>query len=182
MIYEPREDSLLLKKHISRYARGNVLDMGTGSGLLAEEAARSNKVKKVVAVDIQKKIIAHCKNNIKNKKIVFRQSDLFKNINESFDLIIFNPPYLPRDTSYPDVALDGGKIGYEIIARFLKQAKKHLTDKGKILLVFSSFTNQEKVDEHLKKNGFVAKCITNKDIFFEDIFLYIISKKHLKQE
>ena len=182
MIYEPQEDSFLLKKHISRYAQGNVLDMGTGSGLLAEEAARSRKVKKVVAVDIQRKVIAHCKKSIHNKKIEFRQSDLFKNIHESFDRIIFNPPYLPRDTRYPDVALDGGKIGYEIVARFLKQAKRHLNNKGKILLVFSSLTNRKKIDEHLQKNGFVAKCITYKDSFFEDIFMYIISKRHLKQE
>ena len=39
-VYEPREDSLIVKVHIKDYAKGRVLDIGTGSGILAEEAKR----------------------------------------------------------------------------------------------------------------------------------------------
>ncbi len=41
MVYEPREDSYLLKKHIPEYSRGIVLDIGTGSGILAKEASKT---------------------------------------------------------------------------------------------------------------------------------------------
>ena len=76
MIYDPQEDSLLVKRFVKKYANGTVLDMGTGSGIVALEAAKSSKVKKVIAVDIQKKVIMHLKKNIKNKKSrrIFRRS------------------------------------------------------------------------------------------------------------
>ena len=72
--------------------------------------------------------------------ISVQQSNLFKNLDEKFDTIIFNPPYLPSDPKLKDLTLDGGKKGYELIQKFLKQAKKHLEKKGIILLLFSPFT------------------------------------------
>ena len=96
MNYEPREDSELLAKYVKKFAFGNVLDMGTGSGIQAITAAKKKSVKSVVAADIQEEVIENNKNNIKNKKIKFIVSDLFSNIkNKKFDTIIFNPPYLP---------------------------------------------------------------------------------------
>ena len=67
MIYKPREDSKLLAKYVKKYAKGLVLDIGTGSGIQALEAAKKKNVKKVVAVDIQKEVVDYCKENIKNK-------------------------------------------------------------------------------------------------------------------
>ena len=81
MIYEPREDSFLLEKHIGKYANGKVLDMGTGSSILAQKAAET--ADNVLAVDISQKAIASAP---KNKKIQYKQSDLFSNVKEKFDL------------------------------------------------------------------------------------------------
>ena len=77
MIYESKEDSFLLQKHIKKHAKGIVLDLGTGSGILAEEAAKSKKVVKVYGVDIDKEAIKYCIRNQKSKKIIYAQSDLF---------------------------------------------------------------------------------------------------------
>jgi len=59
MIYEPREDSFLLQKYVAQYARGSVLDMGSGSGIQAETALQ--KTKDVVAADIDDDVIVHLK-------------------------------------------------------------------------------------------------------------------------
>lgn len=182
-MYEPREDSFLLKKHIKKYAKGIVLDMGTGSGIQAIESASSKKVTKVYATDVDRKAIDHCKNNIKNKKIIFLTSDLFQVFQNKkyqdlkFDTIIFNPPYLPEDPNDKDVALDGGKKGYELICRFLNEAKLYIKPNTKILLVFSSLTGKETLDNYLIKKHFKFKELEKENSFFEGIFVYLIEKE-----
>ena len=51
-VYKPGEDSYLLQRHVERLVFGNVLDMGTGSGIQAVTAAIKQEVSKVLAVDI----------------------------------------------------------------------------------------------------------------------------------
>ena len=74
----------MLEKHVRQYAKGDVLDMGTGSGIQAIAAAQNPRVNSVLAADVQKEVIDYCKKNIKNRKIKFLQSDLFnQTINRS---------------------------------------------------------------------------------------------------
>ena len=135
-IYEPAEDSHLIETHISSYQAPRVLDMGTGSGILAIKAAQSKATREVVAADLNQNAINQLKQTIKDKhlsKLKPTHSNLFQNINGAFDLITFNAPYLPQDKGIEDIALYGGKKGYEIIKSFLKQASNHLLPNGKIL-------------------------------------------------
>ena len=183
-LYEPAEDSFLLKKHVKKYSKGIVLDMGTGSGILAEEAATSKKVVKVFGVDINEEAIKYCIRHQKSKKIIYAKSDLFslfqvvrKYMNTKFDTIIFNPPYLPNDPKVKDLALFGGKQGYELICKFLHESKKFLKPNGKILLLFSSLTGKETLDNFLIKNHWKFKEIDNQHIFFEDLYIYLIEKE-----
>lgn len=182
MIYEPREDSFLLQKCVREYAQGTVLEIGTGSGILAEEAAQSNNVASVLAVDIQEDVITHCRKTIKNKKITFRQSNLFQNVKGKFDTIIFNPPYLPADKKYPDITLDGGRHGYEAIGIFLNKANNYLKENGNILLLFSSLTKKDKVDEIIRNNLFCAELINSEHLSFETLYVYVIKKSHVLKE
>jgi len=179
-IYEPAEDSYLIKKHIKHYAKNQVLEIGTGSGILALEAAKY--AKKVTAVDIQKEVIKHCKKTIKNDKITFKQSNLFQNIKQSFDLIIFNPPYLPDDPRIKDIALDGGKKGYELTEQFLNNANLHLKEDGKILLLFSSLTKQNKINEIIENNLLNYEQIDQLNLPFEILYVYIIEKSNLLKQ
>jgi release factor glutamine methyltransferase len=181
-IYDPREDSFLLQKYVKEYAFGKVLEIGTGSGILAVEAAQSHRVTSVLAVDIQKEVIAHCKKTIGNKKITFQQSNLFENVKGRFDTIIFNPPYLPADKRDPDVTLDGGKHGYETIELFLHASNKYLTENGKILLLFSSLSKKNKIDECIAQNLFTAKLIDQQHISFETLYVYCIEKSVVLKE
>ncbi len=94
-IYEPAEDSYLLEKHVREEAYGRVLDVGTGSGIQALAAASNSKVRDVTAVDVNPEAVSSLKG--KNRKITVKQSDLFENVTGKFNIIIFNPPYLPQD-------------------------------------------------------------------------------------
>lgn len=171
MIYEPAEDSYLLQDQVKRYSKNKkVLDLGTGSGIQAETAVRQGA--KVLAADINQE----CIDFVKGKGINAVKSDLFSSINEKFDLIIFNPPYLPENKLEPkdsSSSTTGGKKGNEIFENFLKKAKNYLNEEGKILVVVSSLTpNVEKLMKQYKYN---FKKLSEKNLpFFEKLTVYLI--------
>ena len=180
-IYDPREDSILLAEQVRKHAFGKVLDFGAGSGIQAVEASAKTDVESVLAVDINKNAVEKFAKIIKDEKLVkikTRVSDMFSKIKkgEEFDTIIFNPPYLPEDPNMKvkDIALEGGKKGYESIEKFLKKAKKHLAKKGIILMIFSSLTKKRKVSEIIKKSKFKFEELSSQRIFFEDLYVYKI--------
>ncbi|MAE13396.1 hypothetical protein CMO92_02420 [Candidatus Woesearchaeota archaeon] len=174
-MYEPHEDSYLLESCIPLYAKGNVLDMGTGSGILAAKAAET--AAHVTAADIDPEAIKHAKKLHKEKNITFIQSNLFTTITKKFDLIISNPPYLPNHPQDKDIALDGGPQGHEWIQTFLNQAPKHLKPNGIILLLFSSLSHKKIINTTLKNNNLNHKEIKQQKLAFETLYVYKIWKK-----
>ncbi len=179
MIYPAAEDSYLLAEFVKKLAFGSVLDVGSGSGIQALAAASSKRVKSVVAVDIDDDSIKYLKNKIHNKKITIIKSNLFNNIKNKFDTIIFNPPYLPADDrESPEVAksTSGGKRGYELLERFFSEAADHLNPDGMILIVFSSLTKRIKVDEAIERYGFEYQLLKTEKIQFEELYVYKMTK------
>ena len=168
MLYEPSDDSFLLQEQVRKYAKGKVLDIGTGTGILAKTALE--KTKDVLAVDINEEAVKHCK----KLNINCIKSDLFEKVKGKFDLIIFNPPYLPEDNINLEDNLNhiGGKKGNEILERFFSQAKEHLKKDGKILVLFSSLTPN--INNIIKKYNFKFKKLSEKSFFFEKLYVYLV--------
>lgn len=151
-IYEPLEDSYFFKdfliKYLSKILIKSHLDVGTGSGILAKVSSKIIGKESVLATDINESAIENLK-DIKGVKGIV--SNLFENVNGKFDLITFNAPYLPLDKREPKdskIATTGGIKGDEISLKFLKEAKKHLTKSGRILLLISSLTPFNKIEKY----------------------------------
>ncbi|MBS3150894.1 methyltransferase [Candidatus Woesearchaeota archaeon] len=170
-MYGPEDDSYLLEKYVKKFARGRILDIGCGSGILMKAAL--TKSKNVFGVDIDDESLEFCKRQGLNVK----KSDLFSNVKERFDFIIFNPPYLPED-EIKDKDLVGGKFGWETIERFFSDAGKYLNENGKVLIVFSNLTDKRKVDEIILKNGFEFEMLEEKSVgLMERLFVYLCRRQ-----
>lgn len=171
-IYSPAEDSYLLSETIKKYVKDKtitVLEIGIGSGIQLQTLSELGiKKKNIFGGDINKKSVEYC------KKLGFNciNSNLFSKISGTFDLIIFNPPYLPANKydKLPDTT--GGKKGDETILRFLKQFKNHLKKDGKCFLLTSSLTPMSRINKILKNSK--AKIIAKKKLFQEELVIFLI--------
>ncbi len=172
-VYEPAEDSFLLADCLKIKNNSKVLDMGTGCGFLAILASKN--AKKVVAVDVNPYALFNTKinlilNAISNVEVRF--SDLFSNVNENFDVIIFNPPYLPlksKDLYDKAWASENGKI----IMNFLREATNHLNKGGVIYIVLSSLSSTDP-----EICGYEAELLAKKNFLFERLYVYKLKKNN----
>lgn len=176
MIYQPSEDSYLLNdilkeklpKLINENSNLRFLEIGAGSGIHLSTAEKTGvKKENIFSSDIDQDSVNHC--NLLGYNCI--KSDLFENITGKYDLIIFNPPYLPKDSREPldsKTATTGGRKGDEIILRFLKQAKDYLKDNGKIFLLVSSLT--PKID--FKTLGYKSKELGCESLFQERLCIW----------
>jgi release factor glutamine methyltransferase len=180
MIYQPAEDSYflseILKKQIPKLLVKNpnltFLEIGTGSGIQLETAHSSGiKTENIFSSDINKASVQHC--NLLGYSCIY--SDLFENIKDKFDLIVFNPPYLPEHEYDKEKDTSGGKDGDETIIRFLQQAKEHLNTNGKIFLLLSSRTPLENIEKELQTNNYKKKFLGNERLFYEDLSIWELS-------
>lgn len=125
----------------------DVLDMCTGSGAAALSLKYERPFIKICASDISTAALSVAKKNAEKYKlqneICFIQSDVFENINQRFDIIVSNAPYIPHDViktlqlevqNEPAIALDGGGDGLEIIRRIIGGARNHLSQNGYVFL------------------------------------------------
>jgi release factor glutamine methyltransferase len=103
---------------------------------------------------------------------------LFENVNGKFNLIAFNPPYLPVcEKGVLQNSWSGGRHGLEVVERFLKDVKKHLKHGGRILLVVSSLNGLKNVERMLAKKGLSFAVKAECKIPFET--LYLVQSKSL---
>lgn len=146
----PRPETELLMELLLREplpAEARVLDVGTGSGVIALTLAGELPSAQVTAVDISTDALALARENAERVglagRVNFMQSDLFSGVEGAFDLIVANLPYIPggdipslaREVKHdPALALDGGPVGTEIIDRLIAQAGTHLRPSGQLAL------------------------------------------------
>ena len=128
-------------------ANFKILDIGTGSGAIAISLAREYKNAEIVGIDISEDAIKVANNNIKNKNLDERiklKKTSFENIEDNFDLIVSNPPYLTQNeinnisdeirNFEPLIALFGGEDGLDFYQKFSKQIYNKLKKGGYLIL------------------------------------------------
>lgn len=171
-IYSPDEDTFLLLKAALKEAslKDHVLEIGCGSGLISGELA--GQVESLLATDIN----PHAVRAAKKRGVEVVRADLFQGISGRFNLIIFNPPYLPtkreeRSDQWINYALDGGESGRETISRFLEGLADHLQPGGRALLLISSLTGPEEVEGMAQNAGLTTERVANRGCFFERLLV-----------
>lgn len=185
-VYEPAEDTFLFAENLCVKKGEDVLDLGTGCGILGVLAAR--KANFVLAVDLNPHAIRCAKQNSvlnnANSNMAFVQTDLFSALNDrtAFDLVLFNAPYLPsedhEDTSWIKQAWAGGPNGRQVVDRFINQVSLHLKPEGRVLLMQSTLTG---VKETLKKFGsqhILARVKAEKKLPFFETLTLIEAKRY----
>ena len=146
----PRPETELLMELVLREPlpeKPQILDVGTGSGVIALTLAAELPAAQVTAVDLSPKALALARENAERlgltDRVAFFQSDLLSGVEGAFDLIVANLPYIPggeiaslaREVQHdPALALDGGPVGTEIIDRLIDQARSHLKPGGRLVL------------------------------------------------
>ena len=126
----------------------NVLELCTGSGCLAIMLADAFQNAAVDAVDISPDALAVARRNVSDYKLESRvsliESDLYQNVpDKKYDLIISNPPYvnstsmgkLPQEyLCEPQIALDGGSDGMDLVRKIIAGAAERLTGDGILMI------------------------------------------------
>ncbi len=171
-VYFPAEDSYLLLRAALREVRptDRVLEVGTGSGYVA--AGLLGRAAAVVATDIN----PHAVECARARGVATVRTDLFAGLSGPFDLILFNPPYLPtlpeeRIDDWLEYALDGGPTGRAAIERFVADAGRVLSPFGRVLLLVSSLTDPGAVRELFAREGFVSFIVDEEALEGETLYV-----------
>ena len=167
-IYAPSDDSFLMIDVLASHPLSGrkTLDMGTGSGVLALYCAMLGA--DVTASDVDETALSQAKQRADTLgvQVKFCLSDLFCEIHDSFDFILFNPPYLPS-LELVDRSVDGGPGGTVLIEKFLEELPSHLQHEGEALLLLSSVNDSAAIQ--LKHPNLEFATEAKKALFFEEL-------------
>ncbi|MDM7919250.1 MAG: class I SAM-dependent methyltransferase [Methanosarcina sp.] len=179
LVYEPAEDSFLLADAALEEAEPGmrILEIGAGSGFVSAVIRANVKGARVFATEIN----PHAARCAKENGVEVIRTDLFNGLKSgfrgiSFDLILFNPPYLPTSEEekvpgWLNYAFDGGTSGRETLDRFLEEVRDYLKPGGKVLVLISSITGFEAVKEKMMRSGFEVDIILRKKVSFEELMV-----------
>ncbi|RLE52090.1 MAG: methyltransferase [Candidatus Methanomethylicota archaeon] len=183
-VYEPSDDSFMLAEAIKSVASGDFelsLDVGCGCGILT--LFLSEKSRFVVAVDVNPIAARNAELNVSRGGVKHKVQVLVGNLlspfksKPIFDLIVFNPPYLPEDeydslvSEKVKAAWSGGRDGRRVIDAFLSTFHQVLKPGGILMLVQSSLSNCDLTLRRLEDLGFEVEVVSVKHFFYESLYV-----------
>lgn len=179
-VYIPAEDTFLLANEVQEYTANSALEMGVGSGYLTAELAQ--QAEHVIGTDINPEAIKQTRERLeiegldaKVDLVCCSAAEAFSD--RSFDLVVFNPPYLPSSAK-EDIAIDGGSGGIEVALQMLEQGSRTLRTGGTMLFAISSQSNYGRLLSFLPTEKFTSIIIAKRKLFFEEIMVVQTIKTH----
>jgi len=171
-VYQPAEDThLLADAAVAEVSpRARVLDVGTGSGYVAA-TVRDETGADVVGADLNPFAVRQAA----DRGVPVVRGDLVAPFrDDAFDVVVFNPPYLPRDEDaerddWMEVALSGGETGREVVEDFFDSLGRVLAPEGFALVLVSTLTGVEEVVEYAGEQGFSAAAVREESFPFETL-------------
>lgn len=167
--YKPSEDTFFLADCIQNEKGHAALDVGTGSGFLAQ--ILSDNFELVVATDISLDALKKAHKTVKNC-ICCNSADALQC---NFDLVVCNLPYLPSD-KVVDSAVDGLEEGLGIPTDMIKSASRVIQRHGRLVFLTSSLANYNELIRRTESLGFDAKISAKKKLFFEELIIVECTK------
>lgn len=172
----------LIKKNLNKNIK--VLDIGTGSGCISIALKKEIPGLDITAVDISEDALVVAKNNAleNNCEINFIKSDLFNNIDDKYDLIISNPPYISYDEQIMDIvkknephlALYAKNNGLYFYEEIIKNSSNYLNDKN-IIAFEIGYLQANEIKKMAHKYYPNSNIIIEKDMQEKDRFVFIIN-------
>ena len=169
--------SLFLAEACEQLVQPNarVLEIGTGTGLVALSAARH--ASRVVAVDINPLAVECARLNVRNngmdRKVEVYEGDMFAPVaGERFDVILCNPPYFrgaPR--SNVEAAYMGGS-NLEWISRLATEAHDHLNEHGSLYCVFGDAADVSSLVALIEQQGWTGQIAAKRDLLTEELTIW----------
>ncbi|MFD5585907.1 MULTISPECIES: HemK2/MTQ2 family protein methyltransferase [unclassified Streptomyces] len=174
-VYAPQDDTRLLAGALSDEPLppgSAVLDVGTGSGALALEAARRGM--RVTAVDVSRRAVWSARLNARRcgLRLRIRRGNLFEPVRgQTFDLIVANPPYVPapdglRARRGAARAWDAGQDGRLLLDRICREGPDLLRPGGVLLIVHSALSDPGRTVTCLREAGLKASVTRRHRIGF----------------
>lgn len=161
LIPRPETEAIIdLVKELS-LEKPKILDVGTGSGCIAITLKLELLESNVMAVDISEKALAVAEKNANNlhAKLEFKKSDLLKNVDEKFDIIVANLPYVDKNWDWlspeldfePETALYSEDFGLKDIKNLILESNTKLVEQGKLILE-SDISQHKAIESFVKSN------------------------------
>jgi len=173
-VYRPSDDTFLLAAAVHAQARAGqrFLEVGCGAGLVSLVAARAGCL--VTCTDANPHAVALARHNAKQNGLAVTavETDLLAGLAGPFDLVAFNPPYLPTDPDerLPGVinlAFDGGRDGNETVLRFAAQLGALAHRPACVLVVHSSLSDPAPLRAALARFGYRNDVVAEQTLDFE---------------
>ena len=192
-VLSPRMETEELIYKVIEYVKANnknnlkILDLCTGSGIIAITLKKEldQILIDVVASDISEEAIEVAKENAQyhDADVRFIQSDIFNNIDDKFDIIVSNPPYIDRKDEVtmqdnvlkydPHLALFAEEEGMYFYRKIIEQAKDYLKENG-VMFFEIGYDQKDKIIKLSEENGYLAQVY--KDINNRDRMAFLVRK------